>query len=86
MKPTLLENIPVPIFNDSSSQKEKYIRISQCVAILQENYKKIVNLRVDQERSIIQRQIDTYENEINSLVYQLYQLNADDIENIEKEI
>ena len=40
VKPTLLENIPVPIFNDSSSQKEKYIRISQCVAILQENYKK----------------------------------------------
>jgi type I restriction-modification system DNA methylase subunit len=70
--------IPMPLLN--SKEQEKFIQ--KCNSML-ELHKRLSQVKTPQEKSVLERQIEATDNEINQLVYKLYGLSDDEIKIVE---
>lgn len=72
-------------FADSSDQKN-YNQILKTVNQVIELYEQLDECNIPQAKTVLKRQIETTDNQINQLVYQLYGLTAEEIQIIESEV
>lgn len=79
-----LRTIPIPSIN-LSNQKEKALhgKMVELVDKMLELHKKLHSAKVPDEKTKIQRQIDTTDNQIDQLVYKLYGLTPEEIKIVE---
>lgn len=85
MKIIYLEKLPIHIIDSSNeSDKSKYDRLINLVDRIMGLYNKHAKEKSNYEKTIIQRQIDATDKQIDQLVYELYGLNKREIEIIEK--
>jgi type I restriction-modification system DNA methylase subunit len=68
-----IKKLPIKIISFSDRlEKEKHDEISTLVSKILELHNQMENVRTDQERNIIKRQIEATDKNINRLVYELY--------------
>lgn len=83
VKPTLLKNIPIPTCTDGF-QKDRYERIVGYVSTIEDVNRKMFNAHTEQEKNVLKRQLETFEEAINKTVYELYNLNGEEIKIVEE--
>jgi hypothetical protein len=80
-----LEQLPIKILNTSNKfeqqQHDKLILLVEKMLDLQQ---KTALAKIPQEKIMYERLLQTTDNQINSLVYELYELTSEEIEVIEK--
>jgi hypothetical protein len=80
IKPTYLKKLPIcPINFNDINDVHNYHQLITYVDRIQSLQNEILLSRMIHDKAIIQRQIDTIDNRIDSLVYQLYGLTEDEI-------
>ena len=82
-----IRNLPVYTINfDDPDDKARHNRMLSLVNEMLELHKHLSDVRTDQEKRIITQEIESTDREIDSLVYGLYGLTADDIEVVEESV
>lgn len=80
-----IEQLPIrPINFFDHTDKSHYDRIVSCVDQTLELHKKRAAAKIETEKTLIQKQIDTIDVQINQMVYELYRLNDDEIATVEE--
>lgn len=75
-----IEQIPIRTINFSdSADKERHDRIVGLVSQMLSLHHKLAAAQISQEKTIIQRQIDATDRQIDQLVYELYGLTEEEI-------
>jgi predicted type IV restriction endonuclease len=78
-----LRKIPVPKF-DKIGKSDAYLKIVSFAASLADLNKKLSLAKTGHEQTLIQRQIDAIDHQIDKLVYELYELTPKEIKIVEK--
>ncbi|MBM3714069.1 MAG: hypothetical protein FJW56_11670 [Actinobacteria bacterium] len=68
------------------SDKSHYDRMIELVDNILELHRKIVSVKTPDEKTIIQRQIDAIDNQIDKLIYELYGLTEEEIKIVEESV
>ncbi|MFZ2807555.1 MAG: N-6 DNA methylase [Desulfosalsimonadaceae bacterium] len=86
-KPMYIQQIPIAV-PDMNKQQDKHIhdQISSLVKKMLELNKQLQTSKLPHEKNVMKSQIETTDNQINQLVYQLYGLTAEEIQIIESEV
>ena len=80
-----LKRIPVPIVNtENSAHMELHNRMVALVDQMLELNKQLASAKTDHDKTVIQRQIDATDRQIDLLVYELYGLTEDEIKIVEE--
>jgi len=79
-----IDSVPIPkvLIDETNIQTKELLNLTQNILI--EN-KKLLNVQLESERNSLKRKIEHLEGKINDLVYQIYNLNVDDIKIINSE-
>ena len=81
-----IEKLPIRLINFSdTTEKSLHDKISPLVTKMLELNKKFAEANVPDTKTMLQRQIEATDNEIDRLVYELYGLTADEIKIVEGE-
>jgi len=81
-----MSSLPIRQINFSNStDKIKHDQIVELVNRMLLSNKKLSSARTPQEKNLIQRQIEMMDRQINQLIYELYDLTAEEIKIIESE-
>jgi hypothetical protein len=84
-KPMYISKLPIRTIDLSdSSEQEDHNRIVALVETMLRLHKDLQTAKTDHEKSLIQRQIDTTDKEIDNLVYELYDLTDEEIRIVEE--
>jgi len=84
LKKTNVVNLPViPINFSDPADKARHDRIVQLVEQMLDLHKHLVEARTGHDTTIIQRQIDATDRQIDRLVYELYGLTEEEIAVVE---
>lgn len=79
-----IRNFPIPrIELSKSNDKSHHDRMVQLVEQILALNKQLAEARTGQEKTLIQRQIDATDRQIDKLVYELYELTEDEIKIVE---
>jgi len=78
-KPMYIEKIPI-ISGEDTNRKSQIENLAQQMISLQ---KQLAEAKTDHEQTLIQRQIDATDNQIDKLVYELYGLTEEEIKIVE---
>jgi len=78
-----LRKIPIPKFDDMAN-KDRYSKILSLVISLIDLNKRLPSIKNAQEKTILQRQIDSTDRRIDELVYELYGLTEQEIKIVEE--
>jgi type I restriction-modification system DNA methylase subunit len=81
-KPMYIEKIPIAS-GEGTNKKNLIENLAQKIISLQ---KKLADAKTDHEQTLIQRQIDATDNQIDKLVYELYDLTPEEIAIVEGNI
>jgi len=82
-----IEQLPIRFVNFSiPSEKSVHDKIVSFVTTILDLHKKLPHAKTDQEKTIIQRQIDSTDRRIDELVYELYGLTNDEIKIVEESV
>jgi len=80
-----LKRIPVPIVNtENSAHMELHNRMVALVDQMLELNKQLASAKTDHDKTVIQRQIDATDRQIDQLVYELYGLTEEEIKIVEE--
>jgi hypothetical protein len=80
-----LKNLPIYTIDfDNPDDNARHDRMVTLVAEMLELHKHLSNAKIDQEKRIITQEIKSIDRQIDSLVYGLYGLTADEIKIIEE--
>jgi hypothetical protein len=84
-KPMYISKLPIRTidFSDSSEQQD-HNRIVGLVDTMLRLHKELQSAKTDHEKSLIQRQIDATDKQIDQLVYELYGLTEEEIKIVEE--
>jgi type I restriction-modification system DNA methylase subunit len=77
-----LRQFPYPNLSDSGKRS----KLIQLVDRMQDLHKQLAEAKVAQAKTVLQRQIETTDRQIDELVYELYGLTNDEIEILEKSL
>jgi hypothetical protein len=79
-----LEKLPVyvPNFSDSAD-KSRHDRMVELVELMLDLHKRISAAKTEHEKTVLQRQIDATDKQIDNLVYELYNLTEEEIKIVE---
>jgi hypothetical protein len=79
-----MERIPLPpCFKSSSERSGARAKILDCVEKILEVQARVTKVKTDHERTVIERQIEATDREIDRLVYELYGLSEEEIRLVE---
>jgi hypothetical protein len=79
------KDFPIRTIKDNNlSDKSKYNLIISLVEQMLSLNKQLAEAKTDHEKTLIQRQIDATDNQIDKLVYELYDLTPEEIVIVEK--
>ena len=70
-----------PIPNSESARHDQIVAL---VEKMLSKHKQLADAKTDHEKTVLQRQIDTTDQQIDQLVYELYDLTEEEIKIIEK--
>ena len=85
MESRFIEQLPIRTINFSdSADKGRHDQIVALVEQMLSLHKQLAEAKTDQERTVLQRQIDTTDHQIDQLVYDLYGLTEEEIKIIEE--
>ena len=85
LKKTYIENLPIrPIDFSNTPDKTRHTRIIELVNHMLLSNEQLKTTRTPQEKTMIQRQIEAIDHQINQLVYELYELTDEEIKIVEK--
>jgi len=85
IKAARLYDLPFPRYEISDSHDEqRHGRMVVLVERMLSLHKQLVDGKTDHERTVLQRQMDTTDQQIDQLVYELYELTEEEIKIIEK--
>ena len=80
-----IEQLPIRLINFSDpNQKAMHDRMVTFVEKIQSLHKQLPLAKTDQEKTVLQRQIDTTDHQIDQLVYELYELTEEEIKLVEE--
>ncbi|HHT9116338.1 MAG TPA: Eco57I restriction-modification methylase domain-containing protein, partial [Candidatus Wunengus californicus] len=80
-----LSQIPIHKINFSdSSEKSRHVRMVTLVDQMLELHKQLASAKTDHDKTVIQRQIDATDRQIDQLVYELYGLTEGEIKIVEE--
>ncbi len=83
-KTNYLKPFPVPTINFTDPEDvAHHNRMVGLVERMLSLHEKLAAARINQEKTVIQRQIDATDHQIDALVYELYELNEEEIEIVE---
>jgi len=84
VKPTILERLPIRSIDfTNSNDKLNHDRMVQLVDQMLELHKQLTEAKTDHEKTLIQRQIEATDKQIDKLVYELYDLTPEEIAIVE---
>lgn len=87
VKASKLDSLPFPKLNLANRKDEvKHNKLIELVNQLFTLHKRNSAVKTQQEKIMIQRQIDAKDNQINQLVYELYELSDEEIKIVEESI
>ena len=79
IKKSQIENIPIRTINfDDATERGQHDRIVALVERMLALHKQAATARTDQDKTVISRQIKATDDQIDALVYDLYDLTADE--------
>ena len=79
-----LENAPIRIINFSdSTDREQYDAMVAMVSKMQDLKKRKAETKISQDQTLLERQIEALDEQINQLVYRLYGLTKEEIKIVE---
>jgi type I restriction-modification system DNA methylase subunit/predicted type IV restriction endonuclease len=82
-----LSQLPIRITNfTNQKEKSRHDQIVRLVNLMLDLNKQLTKTKTPQSRTIIQRQIETIDRQIDELVYELYDLTKEEIEIVESSI
>jgi hypothetical protein len=85
VKKIYIENLPIrPIDLLNTSDKTRHSQIVELANRMLLSHQQLKTTRTPQEKTMIQRQIETMDRKINQLIYELYDLKAEEIKIIEE--
>jgi len=85
VKPTLLAQLPIPVIDCSdNTQKASHDKMVSLVQRMLDLHKRLQTARTEHERGVLERQIAATDDEIDHLVYELYDLTTVEIAIIEE--
>ena len=85
LKKIYIENLPIRSIDFSNpSDKTRHGQIIELVNRMLLSHQQLKTTRTPQEKTMIQRQIETMDRKINQIVYELYDLTAEEIKIIEE--
>ncbi len=80
-----LEQLPIKVLDlNNKQQKQQYEQLIMLVEKLMDLQQKITAARVPQDKVLLGRVLEATENQLDNLIYQLYQLSPEEIAMIEK--
>jgi hypothetical protein len=83
-KPMYLQQLPIRAINfDKKSEKAAHDKIVSLVASMLALNKKLVEANTAHDKKVLQRQIAATDNQIDNLVYELYDLTEEEIKIVE---
>ncbi len=81
-----LASLPLPSIElSNANDQKKHDRMVELVETMLDLNKKLPEAKTDHNKNLIQRQIDYTDNQIDKLVYELYDLNEEEIKIVEGE-
>ena len=84
MKTAYLEPFPLPPLIPSDSNKEDMLeRIVSLAESMLHLHKQLASAKTTHDKTVIQRQIDATDKQIDQLIYQLYGLTDEEIQIVE---
>jgi hypothetical protein len=84
VKPVQLFKLPIRTINFSdSADKARHDRMVALVEQMLSLHKKLAEAKADHDKTILQRQIDATDRQIDRLVYELYELTEEEIRIVE---
>ena len=87
VKPTILDKLPIRIINfTDTNDKTLHDQMVKLVNQMLDLNKQLTKAKAPQSRTVIQRQIETTDWQIDELVYELYDLTKEEIEIVEKSL
>ncbi len=87
VKPTSLLQLPIRTIDfNNPADKAKHDKMVKLVQRILDLHKKLASAKIPDDKTRIQRQIATNDNQIDNLVYQLYNLTEEEIAIVEKNI
>ncbi len=82
-----LENLPIRNIDFSNkSEKTLHDKMVSLVEVMLDLHKKLASAKTPNEKTVLQRQIDATDDQIDQLVYELYGLTADEIAIVENSV
>jgi type I restriction-modification system DNA methylase subunit/predicted type IV restriction endonuclease len=85
VKPTILEQLPIRNIDFSNTiEKKMHDRMVQLVEQMLALHKQLAETKTGHEQTLLQRQIDVTDKQIDKLVYELYDLTPEEIAIVEK--
>lgn len=82
-----LEQLPIRSINfDDPADKVRHDKIVKFVDLMLSLHKHLAAAKTPDEKTRLQRQIDATDQQIDNLVYELYDLNSEEIEIVEKDL
>ena len=82
-----LEGLPIRTIDFSdTANKARHDRMVSLVEQMLEFHKKLAKATIPHEKQMIQRQIDSTDNQIDTLVYELYELTEEEIKIVEESV
>jgi hypothetical protein len=86
VKPVQLFKLPIRLISfGDSADKSRHDRMVKLVEQMLSLHKKLPAAKTEQEKTVIQRQIDATDRQIDQLVYELYGLTEEEIRIVEGE-
>jgi hypothetical protein len=86
-KPMYVSKLPIYTIDfDNPDDKTRHDRMVTLVSEMLELHKHMSHAKTDQEKRIITQEIESTDRQIDSLVYGLYGLNADEIAVVEETV
>jgi type I restriction-modification system DNA methylase subunit len=79
-----IESFPIPNLSlENKTEKQQHDQLVKYVETMLELNKRLLDTKLQSDKELLQRRISGLDNEINKLVYQLYDLTPEEIEIIE---
>jgi len=87
VKPTILQHLPIRTIDfDDPADKARHDRVVQLVEQMLALHKELPEATTGHEQDLIQRRIDATDRQIDTLVYELYELTSGEIEIVEQSV